>query len=505
MPNPKKQHKQVAAIKQKCNREESKQMWYLIKWTVKDPHSPSVLRVHRVANGEVKEYVIQEDVEQAIQRKCEVRFSLAHSAPIMKTLLRERLRYLSDETLERLIMLGTYDIPSDMDPATKIILEEIGKLGVKIVNGEGNKIIVTPEDFKRFWQRVNKFTSLSMSGVHYGHCKAAIQDETSSAVLALQLTIIAQSGIPPENRSVGLQVMLEKIAGVCLVKKLHAIQLYKTDFNCYNQFIFGKEAMQTLTASGYIPEELFSQKGSTAEDAKFNKTLMADLSRQARQPMIVTSADPAYCYDRVNHIILSLVWLVLTKGNIPAIVAALICLQTMKFFQRTRFGKSETFFGSLFYYPYMMGLGQRKRAAPPSWIQLSAVLVNVFKQLNLGALIQDRPITAELIHSMGALFVDDTDLYTWREGILDPGESWCQAQLELEHWSCLLNTTGGALKPEKCFWCLLDYACKEGEWTCADLVPWEILITNPDGTTSPIKQEKVTESKKTLGIHDSPS
>ncbi len=166
-------------------------MWYLIKWTMKDQCSPSVLRVQRVANEEVKEYVIQEDVEQAIQLEREVHFLLAHSAPIMKTLLRERLRYLSDETLARLIILGAYNIPFDMDPATKLILEEIGKLGVKIVNGEGNKIIVTPEDFKRFWQRVNKFTSLSMSGVHYGHYKAAIQDETSSAVLALQLTVIA--------------------------------------------------------------------------------------------------------------------------------------------------------------------------------------------------------------------------------------------------------------------------------------------------------------------------
>jgi hypothetical protein len=155
--------------------------------------------------------------------------------------------------------------------------------------------------------------------------------------------------------------------------------------------------MQTLTASGYIPEELFSQKGSTAEDAKFNKSLMADLSRHARQPMIVTSADAAYCYDCVNHIIMSLVWLVLTKGNIPAIAVALICLQTMKFFQQTGFGESKTFFGGPFYYPYMMGLGQGNRAAPLSWIQLGMVLVNVFKQLNLGALIQD-PITAKLIH-----------------------------------------------------------------------------------------------------------
>jgi hypothetical protein len=380
----------------------------------------------------------------------------------MKTVLRERLRYLSDKSLARSIILGTYNILSNMDPARKSILEEIGKLGVKKVNGEGNKIIIMPDNFKWFWRKVNKFTSLSMSGVHYGHYKVATQDETSLEVLALQLTVIAQSGLPLENWSVGLQVMLEKIAGVYLVKKLCAIQLYEADFNCYNHFIFGKQAMQTLPESGYIPEELFSQKGSMAEDVKFDKTLIADLTRQARQPMIVTSADAANCYDRVNHIIMSLVWLVLTNGNIPAIVAAMRCLQTIFFFQRTGYGKSKTFFGGPFYIPYMMGLGQGNRAAPPSWIQLSAVLVNVFEQLNLGTLIQD-PIIAEVIHSIGALFVNDTDLYTWREDISDPGELWRQAQLELENWSCLLNATGGALKPEKCFWYLLDYVCKDGE------------------------------------------
>jgi hypothetical protein len=225
-------------------------MWYLIKHIVKDPHSPSVLRVQQVVNGEVKEYTIQEDVEQAIQQEYRMQFSLAHSTPIMKTLLGERLQYLSDETLARSIIMGTYNIPSDIDPATKLILEEIGKLGIKIVNGEGNEIIIMPDNFKHFWQKVNKFTSSSMSGVHYGHYKAAIQDERSSEILALQLTGIAQSGIPPNHWSIGLQVMLEKIAGVCLIEKLHAIQLYEADFNCYNQFIFSKYAMQTFTKSG---------------------------------------------------------------------------------------------------------------------------------------------------------------------------------------------------------------------------------------------------------------
>ena len=141
--------------------------------------------------------------------------------------------------------------------------------------------------------------------------------------------------------------------------------------------------------------------------------------------MTVISANVANCYDRVNHVIMSLIWLVLTNGNILAIVTALLCLQTIQFFQRTGFGESNTYFGGTNYHPYIMGLGQGNRAAPPLWIQLSTVLVNVFKQLKLGALLLD-PITLEMIHTMGGLFVDDTDLYTWRDGLLDPRKLWCQ-------------------------------------------------------------------------------
>ena len=101
--------------------------------------------------------------------------------------------------------------------------------------------------------------------------------------------------------------------------------------------------MKTLTDSRYIPEELFSQKGSTTEDEKFDKTLKTDLSRQARQPMTIISAGAAYCYDRVNHMLMSLVWLILTNGNVPSIIAAMICLQSIKFFQRMGFGKSKMF------------------------------------------------------------------------------------------------------------------------------------------------------------------
>jgi hypothetical protein len=199
-------------------------MWYLIKQMVKDPQSPSIPKVQKVIKGEVQDYKIQEDVENAIQQECMIRLFLAHSAPVMSTLLGEHLGYLSDKALARAIITGTYKLPSDMDPFTKLILEEIGKLRVKLVNKEGTEFIIMPEDFQLFWKKVGEFTSSSMSGIHYGHYKAAIQCNISTKILTQQLTVVTCSKMMPESWSIDLQVMPEKIVGVCLVKKLQAIQ-----------------------------------------------------------------------------------------------------------------------------------------------------------------------------------------------------------------------------------------------------------------------------------------
>ena len=71
------QHKRVAEIKQKCNRKDSKRMWYLIKRTVKDPHSPIVLKVQQVVEGNAKKYTPQYKAKHTIQHECKIRFSLA--------------------------------------------------------------------------------------------------------------------------------------------------------------------------------------------------------------------------------------------------------------------------------------------------------------------------------------------------------------------------------------------------------------------------------------------
>ena len=157
--------------------------------------------------------------------------------------------------------------------------------------------------------------------------------------------------------------------------------------------------------------ELYGRRGCTAEDAKFDKTLTIDISRKLRHPIVIMSVDAANCYDRVNHIIMSLLWFALLKGFRSPIQAALQSLQQMKFYQRTGFGDSTSFL-SCCEDKYFMGLGQGSRAAPAAWCQLSAVINNVFKKYAKGCSMFS-PISRKCISSMGVSYVDDTDLICW--------------------------------------------------------------------------------------------
>ena len=82
------------------------------------------------ANDSNEYIIVQEDMENLIQKECKIRFSLAHSPPIMSTLLDDRLRYLGDEELARSIITGTFGILADLDPVTTLILKKIEKNGL---------------------------------------------------------------------------------------------------------------------------------------------------------------------------------------------------------------------------------------------------------------------------------------------------------------------------------------------------------------------------------------
>ena len=144
--------------------------------------------------------------------------------------------------------------------------------------------------------------------------------------------------------------------------------------------------------------------------------------------MAVVSVDAAQCYDRVNHVIMSLVWLALIR-HLGPIAVMLSCLQTMRLFQRTGFGDSTTFLDGGNLDEYLIGLGQGSRGAPASWVQISSMIVMILRSLNYGAKIID-PITRSVIHTVGSMFVDDTDLYCWADSLKTGDELFEQIQEE---------------------------------------------------------------------------
>ena len=80
---------------------------------------------------------------------------------------------------------------------------------------------------------MSEWTTSSLSTIHYGHYKATAKSELVSKINAQQLTVIARSGVAPVRWGMSLQVLLEKLAGICLVEKLRYIQLYEADFNFF--------------------------------------------------------------------------------------------------------------------------------------------------------------------------------------------------------------------------------------------------------------------------------
>jgi len=328
-------------IRRIIGREEQKSMWRRINRALDAPSLGAIPFVQRIENGEVVDITDTEEMNREIQTVTEKRFDLSMSAPITMSSLRNRLGFLSDTDFANSLLAGEVHIPGDVDDVTTIVLEEIIRLFGLL--REGHTVVdLTADHFRYFWRRFKEKTSSSISGVHAGHYKAATYSDIITSFLSTKITLIARGGCPPDRWGHGLQVMLEKVAGVALVNKLRAILLMEADFNYMNKWIFGHEAINKMYELGYVAEDQYSQKESTAEDARLDNRLTMDLSRQLRHPLATMSADADKCYDRINHIIMSLLLLAII-GTIGPVVAMLHPIQSMKFYQRTARGDSRSF------------------------------------------------------------------------------------------------------------------------------------------------------------------
>ena len=193
-----------------------------------------------------------EEMNKEIQATTEKRFDLSMSVTITMSSLCMCLGFLSDNDFANSLLLGNVHIPWDIDNATATILNKIICLLFGLLCKGHSEVVVTDEHFCCYWQRYKERTSLLILGIHVGHYKTATHSDEITNFLSQKITLIAQGGCPPDKWGHGLQVMLEKVAGVALVNKLRAILLMEANFNYMNKLIFGHNAINKMYALGYV-------------------------------------------------------------------------------------------------------------------------------------------------------------------------------------------------------------------------------------------------------------
>jgi hypothetical protein len=217
--------------------------------------------------------------------------------------------------------------------------------------------------------------------------------------------------------------------------------------------------------------------------------------------------DASNCFDQIAHAMASLIFQAFGVED-TAVSAMLQTIQEMKIFLQTAYGDSKTFAGSSIKIK-MQGLGQGNGASPTGWCVISIVILRAHGAKGHGPQIM-APMSLVRQHLSAILYVNDTDLLHIN---MDAEETIVEVhaaiQDAVENWGGLLIATGGSLKPDKCFYLLIDFACtQKGGWQYITHHKDEgavLFVPLLDGTQAPISHLTVDDAQNTLGVIMCPS
>jgi hypothetical protein len=158
-------------------------------------------------------------------------------------------------------------------------------------------------------------------------------------------------------------------------------------------------------------------------------------------------------------------------------------IQQMKYFLRMAFGDLEPFFSSLDNVLASQGSCQGNKASPAFWLAVSAFLFYMLHRLGHVARII-LAMSHSVLEVVGFLFVDDTDLMTVaKTNSKTPTQVASCMQDAVNAWHGGLRASGGALKPDKCSWCLVSFFWERGQWSHASTasLPGTLTLSVPNG------------------------
>lgn len=488
------------AIKTLLHHEHQREVFRFLTRLQGIPQKSSVTNVQEIDHrGVLHSYTTQPEVEQALQRCLESRFSLTDNSPIMQPYL---FHLLGNGVLtpagQRILKGEPIMLPRHLsNKYTKWLLTGMACPNPPVPPIEKHISIL---DFQRYWSRTKEKTSSSLSGLHFGHYKAAASSDMLSEFHAFFTEIVFRSGYSLKRWQRGLQVILEKKPGVRLVNKLRAILLMEADFNFGNKLFVGSRMIHQVR--DHLPRELYGGvKGRRVEFMALSRRLMADILRQTRRPGAVASVDAQSCYDRITHSTASLCcqrW-----GVSHRIMESMLStIQGMRFYLRTGYGDSTDYNGGG--RTTFQGICQGNGAGPAVWLAISAVLILLLREKTQHHPIRGAFSSASLVIA-ALLFVDDTDLFVTSspDTISDPTIVVQRLQFMIDVWHGLLQASGGSLSAEKCSWSLAAFRWNAGRWSyhSSTTLPAEIFINDGvNGNRNPIRRIEPNVATTSVGV-----
>jgi hypothetical protein len=107
-----------------------------------------------------------------------------------------------------------------------------------------------------------------------------------------------------------------------------------------------------------------------------------DIARALHKTAAIESVDLANCYDAVAHPIASIA---LQSFKVCKVMVAIMLyvLETMTWYLKTAFGQRKISFGGTALDP-SMGLGKGNGVAPPGFLGVCTLMINVYRNLGHG-------------------------------------------------------------------------------------------------------------------------
>jgi len=277
------------------------------------------------------------------------------------------------------VLQGNFQCPLGVDPMAQCLLVALAwPLAVPTIPQR------TLDEITTGWCRAWEATSLSPSGIHFGHYMAGTFNLTIAIFNTRPANLGFIMGYSMKYWQTRLNVMLEKQKGNLNVEKLQIILLFEGDFNNNNKWL-GRAVMFNAKAHNQMaPEQYGSCKEKSAAIQCLNKCLLYNYVCYTHTPLAVCSNDAKSCYDRIVLIIaaLSLCQLGVDKAAVQSMIST---LHGMQHHVWSTFGDSKTSQGRKVWGAPIAGIGQGN-GAPQIWAAVSTPFFQILAEVGFLAL-----------------------------------------------------------------------------------------------------------------------